>query len=211
MRSAAEELLSLGVGGLQLTPGLVPTEDFQGWLLEKQIKIRTHHGFSWRQLRTKVWDDNGNCLVDSDSVHPPLKNHPCTKVWKSRVEEGDYHHLILETMYPEYWLGSGEELIRAMDLGLQLAVDVSHIYIQLCQGAMGEDVWKRLQEYDRISELHVSSNTGRADIHQPIAEDSFGLDWVRSRSQDGIPVILECYLHKLSSLERLEQLELINI
>jgi hypothetical protein len=207
MESAAEELLSLGVGGLQLTPGLVPTQGFQGWLLEKQIKIRTHHGFTWRQLRTKVWDDNGDRLVDSDSVHPPLKNHPCAQLWKSRVELGEYHHLILETMYPGYWLGNGEEVAWAIDLGLQLAVDVSHIYIQLCQGAMSEDVWKRLQEYDRIQELHVSSNTGSADIHQPITKETFGLDWVRSRSQDGIPVILECYLHKLSPAQRIEQVE----
>ncbi|GAB1543845.1 hypothetical protein NUACC21_65210 [Scytonema sp. NUACC21] len=207
MQLAAEELLSLGVGGLQLTPGLVPTQGFKRWLEEKQIKTRTHHGFSWRQFRTKVWGDNGDCVVASDSVHPPLKNHPCAKLWKTRVALGDYHHLILETMYPEYWLGDGEEVAWAMDLGLQLAVDVSHIYIQLCQGAMGEDVWRRLQGYEYIKELHVSSNTGRADTHQPMTQESFGLDWVKERSGDGIPVILECYLHKLSPAQRIEQVE----
>ncbi|KAF3890556.1 MULTISPECIES: hypothetical protein [Nostocales] len=207
MQSAAEELLSLGIGGLQLTPGLVPTEGFQDWLEEKQISVRTHHGFSWRRLRAKVWSDNGDCVVNSNSIHPPLKNHPCAKLWDSRVKLGDYHHLILETMYPEYCLGNGEEVAWAMDLGLQLAVDVSHVYIQLCQGAMSENVWRRLQEYEGLQELHVSSNTGSADIHQPITKDTFGLDWVKERSGDGIPVILECYLHKLSLAQRTEQVE----
>lgn len=211
MQPAAEDLLSLGVGGLQLTPGLAPTENFRTWLDEQRITIRTHHGFSAYRLRCKVWSDDGDCLVTSDSVHPPLTNHPAQKLWWQRANSGDYHHLILETMYPQYLLGSGEELERAMDLGLLLAVDVSHIYIQFSQGSLSQSIWLRLQNYDNIRELHLSSNTGSADIHQPLSKNTFGLDWVRERAQDGKPVILECYLHKLSSQERLEQLELINI
>jgi hypothetical protein len=55
---------------------------------------------------------------------------PSAWVWKSRVESGDYHHLILETMYPEYWLGSGEELVWAMDLGFvgSLASSVAPVF-----------------------------------------------------------------------------------
>lgn len=211
MQSAAQELFRLGARGLQLTPGLAPTENFRTWLEEQQITIRTHHGFYWDRLRCKVWSDDGDCLVASDSVHPPLTNHPAQKLWWQRATSGNYHHLILETMYPQYLLGSGEELERAMDLGLPLAVDVSHIYIQLSQGSLSQSIWLRLQNYDNIRELHLSSNTGRADIHQPLDKNTFGLDWVRSRSQDGTPVILECYLHRLSLQERLEQLELINI
>ena len=211
MQSALEDLLSLGVSGLQLTPGLVPTENFRTWLKEQRINIRTHHGFCWDRLRCKVWSDNGDRLVTSDSVHPPQISHPAQKLWWPRAESGDYHNLILETMYPQYLLGSGEELSRAMDLGLQLAVDVSHIYIQLCQGTINENLWQRLQDYEEIRELHLSSNTVRADIHQPLTQDTFGLDWVQERSSDKTPVILECYLHKLSLQERLEQLELIDL
>lgn len=51
MQAAAEELITLGAYGLQLTPGLAPTPNFNNWLEENQIKTRTHHGFSWDRLR----------------------------------------------------------------------------------------------------------------------------------------------------------------
>ena len=209
MNSAAEELLSLGTGGLQLTPGNVPTSGFRDWLRTHNIPIKIHHGFHWVALRRKVWNEAADCLVNADSVHPPQLKQGIAKTWKWRAERGDYNFVILETMYPGYCLGTGDELSWAMDIGLRLAVDVSHLYIQLSQGSMDVSVWKRLQEYDRIAEFHLSANNGRADIHQPLTEKVFGLDWVRDRSQDGTPVVLECYMHRLTDGERRQQVEMI--
>ncbi|MBD2452183.1 hypothetical protein H6G76_34790 [Nostoc sp. FACHB-152] len=209
MQSAAAELLSFGVCGLQLTPGLVPTEKFHSWLEERQVKVRTHHGFHWQRMRAKVWSETADCLVVSDSVHPPLKDDLCAGIWQHRAECGDYNHLILETMYPGYCLGNGEELLWAMDLGLKLAVDVSHIYLQLCQSSLEPKIWRKLQNYELIQELHLSANSGKADSHQPITKKTFGLDWIRERSSDGTFVILESYIHRLSLEERQQQLMLV--
>jgi hypothetical protein len=208
MLSAARELLGLGVNGIQLTPGNVPTPGFQEWLERQQVSTRTHHGFHLKALKRRVWSKEADCLVNADSVHPPQIKDGIAETWKQKAERGDYDRL-LETMYPGYCLGCGEELSWAMDLGLKLAVDVSHIHIQLCQGVLDESVWHRLQAYDRIGELHVSANNGLADIHQALTKETFGLDWVRDRSSDGTPVILECYMHRLSDVQRREQIELV--
>lgn len=128
--------------------------------------------------------------------------------WWERLHAGDYHHLVLETMYPGYYLGNSKELAAVMDLELQLAVDVSHMYIQLCQGSLSETVWRRLQNYDHIREFHLSSNTGASDIHQPINKNTFGYSWVRERATN-IPIILECYMHSLSIELRAEQIQLV--
>jgi hypothetical protein len=138
-----------------------------------------------------------------------LVKDACSGAWWKRLQAGDYHHLILETMYPRYYLGNSDELAAAMDLELQLAVDVSHIYIQLCQGSLSDTVWRRLQEYEYIREFHLSSNTGASDIHRPIDKNTFGYGWVKERALS-IPVILECYMHCLSNEERTGQIELIN-
>jgi hypothetical protein len=209
MQPAAEELLGLGVTGLQLTPGNVPTEGFQEFLEENKVSVRSHHSFHWHRMKCRVWDDDATCLVNSHSVHPPFENDPCAEIWREKAERGEYNHFLLETMYPQYCLGSGEELEWAMALGLRLAVDVSHIYIQLCQGSLDEKVWGQLQAYENIGEIHLSTNNGKADIHQPLSKTSFGLEWTRDRAYDGIPVILECYLHRLSQQERKTQIEIV--
>lgn len=211
IKSAAEELLNLGVKRLQLTPGLVPTDNFQTWLNQKNIDYLTHHGFSWHKYNTSVWNAAADCLVTSNSIHPPLLDSPPGKLWKQRAEAGDYQGFLLETMYPKYHLGNDAELTWAMDNHLKLAVDVSHIYIQLQSGCLSNSVWQRLQQYEHIGELHLSANNGRADIHQPLTKNSFGLDWVRERADDSTPVVLECYMHKLSHSERLQQIELIGL
>jgi hypothetical protein len=102
----------------------------------------------------------------------------------------------------------------AIALGLNLAVDVSHIYIQLCQGSLDLSTWRKLQDYPHIGEFHVSANNGNGDIHQPLTKDTFGLDWVRDRtynssnsSQKNIPIILECYMHGLSFSDRQQQVK----
>ena len=202
IKSAAEELLNLGTNSLQLTPGLVPDADFKLWLETEKINYLIHHGFSWHKYNTAVWNKNADCLVTSNSIHPPVLDSPPGKLWKKRAERGDYHDFLLETMYPKYHLGNDNELTWAMDNKLNLAVDVSHLYIQQQSGYLSNSVWRRLQQYERIGELHLSANNGRADIHQPLTKTSFGLDWVKERSVDNIPVVLECYMHRLSHSER---------
>ena len=209
LKSAAEELMQLGTVGLQLTPGLVPDPSFKSWLEQENISYLIHHGFSWHKYNTAVWNENADCLVTSNSIHPPKLDTPPGKLWKQRAERGDYKDFILETMYPQYHLGNGRELAWAIDNHFKLAVDVSHIYIQQQNGCLSNSVWQRLQEYEFIGELHLSANNGRADIHQPLTKHSFGLDWAKERSQDNIPLVLECYIHRLSESERLKQVELI--
>jgi len=209
MEAAAAELLTLGADGLQLTPGNVPTPSFQQWLTGQDIPTRSHHGFSWQAMRRPVWTEAADCLSIADSLHPPRQSAPAAIHWWQRAASGDYGGLVLETMYPSYLLGDGAQLERAMDLGLTLAVDVAHIHIQRSGGVLSEAIWKRLMAYPSLSELHLSANGGTADIHQLLVPESFGLGWVRERVQDGVPVILECYLHRLSEPERRTQIELV--
>ncbi len=112
-------------------------------------------------------------------------------------------------MYPSYALGTGDEVERAMDDGYTLAVDISHVFIQRTAGAMTECVWRRLRDYPAIAEVHVSANRGTHDAHQPLTPETFGLDWARERLASGIPVVLECYMHKMAERERHGQLALI--
>jgi hypothetical protein len=149
-----------------------------------------------------VWE--GETLVArSDSVHPPKG---AGLAWV----EGVGHALaaegvVFETMYPGYALGSGEEVERAMTLGWTLAVDVSHVYLQLRAGAMADATWRRLRDYPRVAEVHVSANEGRHDTHRPLTPRTFGLDWARERGAT-VPLVLECYFHRLSIDERREQM-----
>jgi hypothetical protein len=212
IKPAAQDLIALGIDGLQLTPGNAPSENFQQWIFQQKLEIRTHHGFCWQGLRQRVWDNDGNCLVRSDSVHPPKIESEASQTWRQKSEQGEYQNILLETMYPGYCLGTRNEILWAMAVGLNLAVDVSHIYIQLCQGSLDRSTWQKLQNYPNIGEFHISANNGRGDIHQPITSETFGLDWILDRTNGvrDLPVILECYMHRLSFAERQEQVKLIS-
>jgi hypothetical protein len=194
MQAAAEELLSLGAEGLQLTPGNAPTGGFEAWLTDRGVETRTHHGFHWRALRSPVWSPEAECLVGSHSVHPPRAQDDAAARWFHRAGQGAFADRTLETMYPGYVLGTGEELERAMDMEL---------------GVLAERTWKRLQDYPRIGEVHVSESLGQRDAHRPVHPATFGLGWVRERLGAGVDVILECYMHRLSPRERLGQLDLL--
>ena len=74
MSEAARELLDLEPDGLQLTPGNLPTADFAAFA--NGVTTLRHHGFSFTARRQPVWADDGVCLVDNDSVHPPQSNTP---------------------------------------------------------------------------------------------------------------------------------------
>jgi hypothetical protein len=212
MQPTAQDLIDLEVDGLQLTPGNTPSENFRQWIYQQNLEIRTHHGFYWNRLRQRVWDNDGDCLVSSHSVHPPKIESEASQAWMQKSERGAYQNILLETMYPGYCLGSREEILWAMAIGLNLAVDVSHIYIQLCQGSLDRSTWHKLQNYPNIGEFHISANNGKGDIHQPINSETFGLDWIRDRTNGvrDLPVILECYIHHLSLPERQEQISLIS-
>jgi hypothetical protein len=211
MQSAAEELLGLRPElAIQLTPGCVPTEGFSRWLVGKGVTGRTHHGFSWHALRRSVWcKDSGALLVRAHSVHPPKAGSVAgTTFW----EESQRHSetgVVFETMYPGHVLGIGAELERAMDSGLRLAVDVSHLFIQRTSGALRNETLEKVFGYSRIEEVHVSANDGTRDQHRSITETTFGLEWVREMFARSVPVVVESYLHTQSTGQRQEQLALI--
>lgn len=209
MAEAFDELARLGAA-IQLTPGNLPTPGFRAHVEASGVRTRRHHGFAYEARRAETWAADGACLVESESVHPPADGEPAGERagagWRGWYEAAE-RRPILEVMYPGYALGTGAEVEAAMAGGLPLAVDVSHVYLQRVQGAMDERVWRRLCDYDRIAEVHVSANRGRADTHQPLAPDTFGVGWARERLRAGCPVVLECYMHRLGEPARRAQID----
>lgn len=208
MESAASELLALEPDGLQLTPGNAPTGDFLSSLADRNVMTRTHHGFTPRALRRPVWSSGGDCLTTADSVHPPRTSAPEWRAWEAARSRGAWRRHCLETMYPGYPLGAGEDLDAAMDDRQPLAVDVSHLYMQVHAGCLSGRTLRRLFDYDVVVEVHVSANDGRRDRHQPLAADTFGLAWARERLRAGTPVIVECYMHRLDVDARRRQVDM---
>ena len=70
---------------------------------------------------------------------------------------------------------------------------------------------RRLLDYPRIAEVHVSTSREARDTHARLSTTTWGIEWARARSAAGTPVILECYMHKLSHEERLEQVALMAV
>lgn len=194
MGDALTQLLRLGPDGVQLTPGNQPTADFERQL--QGVRTRTHHGYAPRLWKSTVWNEDGTCAVDSDSVHPP-------RAGRRFALEGGVP--VLETMYPGYALGCGAELDAAMDRRLPLAVDVSHVFLQREAGVLSAATWRRLQDYEAVAEVHVSRNAGRLDSHLPLTAETFGLEWALQKLRAGTPVILESYLHRVSPAGRRAQ------
>ncbi|HLL25487.1 MAG TPA: hypothetical protein VK427_25295, partial [Kofleriaceae bacterium] len=127
MARAFDELAALEVG-IQLTPGNVPTPGFAAHVAASGVMTRRHHGFAFDARRTTTWDATGACIVASESVHPP-EDGECAANWRVWFE-ATRERPILEVMYPGHALGTGAEVERAMDDGVMLAVDVSHVHIQ---------------------------------------------------------------------------------
>ncbi|MFK8001281.1 MAG: hypothetical protein AB8H86_16925 [Polyangiales bacterium] len=207
--SAAAELMSLDVDGLQLTPGNPPDLAFEGELRAAGTPFRTHHGYIETCLRGPVWD-GVRCVSSSDSVHPPRLD----KGNESRAQEAEWRRAetpgcAIELMYPGYMLGTGEGAEWAMEAKLPLVVDVSHIHIQRSQGVMEERTWRKLQDYEHILEVHVSANEGQHDSHRPLGAGSFGLDWARAKMRSGTLCVLECYMHRLEMDARQRQVALL--
>ena len=202
---AASTLLELGFDGVQLTPGCAPEPMLHDDLLAAGTPCSTHHGYSNVAMRRRVWDDSGALGSTSDSIHPPLREN-ATTFWQ--LAETDPTALpIIEVMYGPYALGCRQEIARAMTLGLRLAIDVSHLHIQLTAGASTNDSIRALLEYENIAEIHLSHNDGTKDAHQPLQRTSYQAAWAKERQ--GTPVVFEGYMHRLSIKERLEQVELL--
>ena len=101
METAFRELWSLEPDGVQLCPGCVPTQGFATVVSRFGRRYTTHHGFSWSARKRPVWED-GRCLVQSTSVHPPQR----MERWEAWLER--FEGPALETMYGEALLGTGE-------------------------------------------------------------------------------------------------------
>jgi hypothetical protein len=194
MSDAAETLFALAPGriGLQLTPGCAPSP------ITVQCPMRTHHGFTYRALRATVWD-NATLVWHGDSLHPP-KQSQVPDDWEPP------ENVVMETMYPSYAaLANGDQIAAAMDAGRWLAVDVAHLDIQMHHGVLDRRVLQRIINYERVAEVHVSTSREARDTHARLSTLNWGIEWARERLAVGTPVILECYMHKLSHEERLEQ------
>jgi hypothetical protein len=198
MTEAADTLYALAPGrvGLQLTPGCAPSP------INVTCPTRTHHGFSWKALRTPVWKD-GVLVWHGNSAHPP-RTRDVTEGWQPPPD------VILETMYPSYAaMANGDQLSAAMDEGRWLAVDVAHLDIQRFHGLLSEPVLNRILDYERVAEVHVSTSREHRDTHAKLTHLDWGVAWAKTHLAKGTPVILECYMHKLSHDERLEQVALL--
>ncbi len=207
MRRAFDELSALGVG-VQLTPGNEPSRQFEAHVRASAVPVRTHHGFSFTTRLTRVWRDDGALLAHSDSVHPPQTTSPAAAHFDGWLETQG-RSIVLETMYPGYRLGTGEELDAAMDRQLRLAVDVSHLFIQRTAGVLSDATLRRLYDYAHVAEVHVSQNDGRHDSHRLLRPGAFGLEWALERAKTGLPLVHEAFLHQASDDVRRRQLELL--
>jgi hypothetical protein len=87
-----------------------------------------------------------------------------------------------------------------------LAVDVAHLEIQMYHGILTKEVRNRVLNYERIAEVHVSTSHELRDTHAKVTLSTWGIEWAKAHLAAGTPVILECYMHKLSQEERLEQI-----
>ena len=205
---ALKELLLLKPTGIQLTPGNVIDSEFTSLLGRTSISTRTHNGFSWKAMRKRVWED-GVLNGYWDSVHAPTFKD-CPNWWLNiQTNSGQP---AWEIMYPSkhnYHLSTWAELDNAMNMGIKLAVDISHLAIMRdCYGEFPLTL-KRLQDYHNINEIHVSQSIRDKDAHAPITKDTLYLEWAKERLASGTQVVLECYMHKLTQDERLRQIALL--
>jgi len=125
------------------------------------------------------------------------------------LELAKKNEVIVETMYPGRGLGTAAELETAMDLGVRMAVDISHLYIQKCKGVLSAATEARLLDYDKIAEIHISACDGRGDQHRPLQGNEEWLSWALARMAEGVPTILESYMHRLDKDQRKRQIALV--
>lgn len=217
---AFERVTRHALDGIQLTPGNLPCDGFRERVDAFGGVARLHHGFAWERYRRAVYDSSfrPDGIGRDHSVHPPRASAPArrgptrapvaTTTFEEWLPIALEHDLLVETMYPGYVLGTGAELDAAMSAGLRLAVDVSHLEIQRFAGVLDEATQRRVCDYDRVEEIHVSRSAGLRDAHLPIDGRTPGVDWARERV-DEVPVVLESYWHRVEVGEQARQLELL--
>jgi len=196
--------------GVQLAPGNLPSARARE-LVDSLGAARTrhHHTFDSHAPKRAIYARDGSMLRTHErwSVHPPLPREEIDhELWFALACAAPW---ATEVMYPGERLGTGAEILRAMRARMPLAVDISHLYIQRCAGAIDEQTLRALFDYDNIVEVHVSANNGSHDSHQPLTERTFGLPWARERLTSGTPTVLECYMHRLSLDDRRRQIDLV--
>ena len=205
MDAAFDELAALGAQGIQLTPGNAPTPQFAAHVARSKLPYRIHHGFSWLKRRRPVWNEK-DLVTHADSVHPP--ETMAEREWQAWLEDYADSHPILEIMTPGNRLGSSSEIMHAMERGVRLALDLSHLHILRCQGVLSDQDTRDLLNYEHIAEVHVSHDNGERDAHTSLTADTYGLAYARERIGE-LPVVLEGYMHKLPTDLRQEQLALL--
>lgn len=127
-RAAFDELCLLGSHGIQLTPGNLVSEGFEKLVRASGRPYRMHHGFAWTSYRNEVYDVTGRADVARGvSIHSPRAAKTPFAAWLEHAYARDQ---LVEIMYPDYHLGSGEQITAAMRLGVRIAVDISHLWIQ---------------------------------------------------------------------------------
>jgi hypothetical protein len=198
---AAEALLDAGAEGIQLTAGCAPDARLDAVL--DGVAVRTHHGYHPRSLRTRVYGDDATLVAGADSLHPPRRAQ--REAFFSRLEAGAYGDTAFEAMYPGYVLGDEADLRRYLATGAPLAVDVSHIHLQLDAGVLSPAGAAAVYAYDHIAEIHVSRDAQGRDAHLPFDRNDYGISWARERHRSGADVVVECYVHHLSPQQRRAQ------
>lgn len=195
-------LLRLHPDGIQLCPGHPPSPGLRGLLAQTDLPLRYHHGFSWTAYRQDPW-----LLPPSPdwSLHPPQQTPSDWRAWLVRQQ---VLGRVLEIMPPGRFLGADVQIRAALDAGVRLAVDIAHLHILTEQGAISSETRRRLLEAERLAEVHLSDSDGRLDLHRPLTAQTPLLSWARERMVDGVPGVLECYMHRLSPAQRAEQLEM---
>lgn len=200
---AAQELLQLPVDGLQLTPG--NDNDWTQDSLEQLASIRTnrHQGHSFDKRVARVYDNAGALVWTHGSVHAHSN-------WRSVGEAG----ITVETMYPNgrypYALMTTAEYYEAIELQTPIALDLSHADICINKGLLTAEAARKLLYLGNVQELHVSFNDGRHDTHIPMPPDYHWVEqaeWFAQTYPDR-PVVIECYMHKLTPEQRLAQVEI---
>jgi hypothetical protein len=202
---AAEALLAAGVDGIQLTAGCAPDDRLAETVAA--TAVRTHHGYSPHALRAKVWDSDAVLYGQTDSVHPPRRG--LEQAFFTRLEDGTYGDVAFETMYPGYTLGDEASLRRYLATGQALAVDVSHLHLQIVAGVLSAQGAELVYNYTNIAEIHVSRDEHGRDAHRPFTGGDYQVGWVRERNRAGAVVVVECYTHRMSAAERQAQFEVV--
>jgi hypothetical protein len=81
--------------------------------------------------------------------------------------------------------------------------------MQRAAGVLDDAVWRRRAAYPRGGEVDQEANAGPPAHPAPIDERTFGLGWARARLAAGTPVVLECYMHRMTRDERRRQIDVV--